>query len=164
MNKVILFLLTFSMHVFAEDSVSISTRGGLALGASQWQSAILINRTESRLKMNPSLQAVDIYFKRVEEIVSREYVKDGWNYSIPESSEIIIEVVISGKKVTLSSAHPLLENSKTHIALESGITSLGEKDPKALLNQQSKAFQAKKAAFNELLEISMSKLKYDFKN
>ena len=152
------------MHAFAEDSVSISTRGGLAPGASQWRSTILIHRTENKFKINSSLKAVDTYFNRVEEIVSREYVRDGWSYSFPESSVIVIEVVVSGKKTILSSAHPLLENGKTNIALESGITSLEGKDPKVLLSQQSKAFQVKKLAFDELLAITMSKLKYDFKN
>ena len=164
MNKVFILLLAFSMRVIAEDSVSISTRGGLAPGASQWQSTISIKRTESKFKGNSSLKTVDIYFNRVEEIVSREYVREGWSYSFPESSVIVIEVVLSGKKIILSSAHPLLENGKTNIALESGITSLAGKDPKVLLTQQSKAFQAKKLAFDELLEITMSKLKNDFKN
>jgi len=164
MNKVIILLLAFSVRVFAEDSVSIATRGGLVPGTSQWQSTISINRTESKFKNNGSLKAVDIYFNRVKEIVSREYVRDGWSYSFPESSVINIEVVLSGKKIILSSAHPLLENGKTNIALESGIESLDGKDPKVLLRQQSKSFQAKKQAFDELLKITMSKLNYDFKS
>ena len=164
MDKIIILLLTFSVRAIAEDSVSISTRDNFSPGASLGQSIIAINRTESKFKGNPSLKPIDLYFNHVEEIVSREYVREGWSYSFPEASVIVIEVVIFGKKVILSSSHSLLEDRKTNIALESGIKSLNGRDPKVLLSQQSKSFQAKKLAFNELLEITMSKLKYDFKN
>ncbi len=163
MKKIISLLLVFSGHVFAEDSVSISTQGGLAPGASRWQSTISINRTANNSKHNSLPNALDTYFSRVKEIVSKEYVRDGWNYSLPEARVVRIEVVLSGKKVVLVSAHPLLEDKKS-IALEFGITSLEGKDPKALLDQQSKAFQARKNAFDELLEITMSKIKSDLKN
>ena len=163
MSKVSFLLLAFSIHAIAEDSVSISTRGGAAPGANLWQSTVSINRIQSKFKSNASPKAVDIYFNRVEEIVSREYVRDGWSYSFPEASVIVIEVVVSDKKIILSSAHPLLEDSKTNIALESGIKSLDGENPEVLLTQQSKSFQAKKHAFDELLEITMSKLKFDFR-
>jgi len=141
----------------AADTVTIFASGGYPLPNLSSESTRLVIERNAPYTRAREL-AIDEFFAAVKKVLSENGVTTDWTLAVPDAPFVRIEIDVDGRRITLVSAHPLVERERDVVLSERGIEALDGRDRDAVVSRQSDTYRRHRRAIDQILLLARQRM------